>query len=122
MEENEIITSEMSIEERLNLIEFRQELLFYNSEVDRLLFEYWINRKQYVDIMDLMDKIRQNIINGIEVSRSGYENKVYKIVERLEGDYHFCEYIAQAFMNEERWTEVFPALYGKMPKYDELFD
>ncbi len=30
----------MSLEVKLDYIEFRQELLFYNSELDKMLFEY----------------------------------------------------------------------------------
>ena len=37
----------MEIMERLDLIEFRQELLFNNSETDRSIFEYGLTRKQY---------------------------------------------------------------------------
>ena len=33
-----------------------------------------------------------------------------------------CEYLARAFMDEGRWDEVFPALYGDMPKYNYLKD
>ena len=41
--------------ERLDLIEFRQELLFNNTGIDRSMFEYGITRKQYQSIMNLMD-------------------------------------------------------------------
>ncbi len=29
----------------------------------------------------------------------------------------FCEYLAQSFMEDGRWEEVFATLYGEMPKY-----
>ena len=31
-------SKDMTLEERLDYIEFRQELLFYNSEVDRIVW------------------------------------------------------------------------------------
>lgn len=110
-------SKDMTLEERLDYIEFRQELLFYNSEVDRMLFEYKITHPQYTKIMDLMDEYRRKIDNNEEVSHGLFEDSIYKIVTHLEGDYHFCEYITRAFMNEGRWEEVFPALYGDMSKY-----
>lgn len=110
-------TSNMSIEERLEFIEFRQELLFNDSEVDRMLFEYNITRSQYVSIMDLMDDYRKKIGNKEKVSHGSFERSIYHIVDHLEGNYHFCEYITRAFMNAGRWEEVFPALYGDMTKY-----
>ena len=47
-----------SLEERLDFIEFRQQLLFTNSDLDRLIFEYEITHSEYRGIMDLMDQIR----------------------------------------------------------------
>lgn len=113
-------SKEMSIEDRLEFIEFRQELLFNNTEVDRMLFEYNITQDQYIRIMDVMDEYRKMIIEGKETSHGKFEEKIYGIIDHLHGNYHFCEYISRAFMNEGRWEEVFPALYGDLPKYKGL--
>lgn len=40
----------MTVEERLDLIEFRQELLFENSDFTRTLFNYGVTRQQYKEI------------------------------------------------------------------------
>lgn len=109
-----------TIEERLSFIEFRQELLFNNSELDRMLFEYEITRAEYRRIMDLMDSIRVKIDKGQAVSTNEFESEMYSIVPSHSGDYHMCEYFARAFMDEGRWEEVFPALYGHMAKYKYL--
>lgn len=106
-----------SIEERLDYIEFRQRLLFDNDDVSRLLFEYEITHDEYTKIMDLMDEYRKKIENKESVSNDIFEEKIYSIVPSKFGDYHFCEYIAKAFMESRRWEEVFPALYGDMLKY-----
>lgn len=113
-------SKEMSLDERLDFIEFRQELLFNDTEVDRLLFEYNITQTQYRNIMDLMDEYRTAIESHKRVFHSTFEQSVYGIVEHLEGDYHFCEYTTRAFKNEGRWEEVFLNLYGNMPKYKGL--
>lgn len=113
-------SKEMDLDERLDFIEFRQELLFNNTEVDRLLFEYNITQNQYKEIMDLMDEYRKDIECGKKVFHGAFEQRVYDIAEHLEGDYHFCEYLTRAFKNEGRWEEVFIKLYGDMPKYKGL--
>lgn len=110
----------MNLDERLDFIEFRQELLFSNTEVDRLLFEYKITHDQYREIMDLMDEYRVAIESGEKVFHTSFEQSVYGIVKHLEGNYHFCKYLTRAFMNEGRWEEVFINLYGDMPKYKGL--
>lgn len=50
------------LDKRLDYIEFRQELLFENTDLTRLLFEYEIDRKQYKKIMDLMEAYRKSWI------------------------------------------------------------
>lgn len=117
-----MIRSFDTIEEHLDFIEFRQQLLFENSDVDRLLFEYEITQSEYRKIMDLMDQMRKKLDKQEEVSHGEFESNIYDIVPTHKGDYHMCEYIARAFMDERRWEEVFPALYGDMPKYRYLRD
>ncbi len=109
-----------TIEERLDYIEFRQTLLFDNDSVSRLLFEYEITHNEYIKIMDLMDDYRTKIGNGESVNSGTFETQIYQIVPSRQSDYHFCEYISKSFMDEGRWEEVFPALYGDNPKYSYL--
>ena len=110
-----------TIDERLDYIEFRQRLLFDNDSVSRLLFEYELTHSEYTDIMDLMDKYREMIDRKESVYSGTFEDEIYNIVPSHNGDYHFCEYITKAFMDNGRWEEVFPALYGDNPKYSYLF-
>ena len=109
-----------SIEEELQFVEFRQELLFNNTGIDRLLFEYEITQEEYRQIMNLMDEMRNKLDNHQEIYHGTFEEKMYEIVPSHYGDYHMCEYIAREFMDAGRWEEVFPALYGDMPKYQYL--
>lgn len=105
---------------RLDYIEFRQTLLFDGDSVSRLLFEYELTNEEYTQIMDLMDKYREMIDLKESVNSSTFEDEIYNIVPSHRGDYHFCEYITRAFMDNGRWEEVFPALYGDNPKYSYL--
>lgn len=105
------------IEERLEFIEFRQELLFNNSNLDRILFEYKITRRQYEGIMDIMDKYRDNLKDKITICKEKFEEEIYNEVPHIKMNYHFCESIARAFMEQGRWEEVFPAIYGDLAKY-----
>lgn len=110
------------IEKRIEQIEFRQQLLFDNDEVSRLLFEYNITKQQYNSIMDIMDIYRTKIGKKEDVSYHSFENEIYKVIPEHDGDYHMCEYIARAFMDAGRWEEVFKVLYSKMPKYRSIMD
>lgn len=107
----------MTLEEKVDLLEFQMELLFNNTEVDRFIYESKLTREQYRSVMDLMDIMRNKINAGDEVHHYDFESAIYELVPQKDGDYHFCELIAQLFAEEHRWEEVFPALYGDMPKY-----
>lgn len=109
-----------TIDERLDYIEFRQRLLFDNDSVSRLLFEYELTHNEYTKIMDLMDEYRNKIENKESVYSGKFEKEIYQIVPSRNNDYHFCEYIAKAFMDNGRWEEVFPILYSDNPKYSYL--
>lgn len=108
------------IMKRLDFIEFRQQLLFDDDDLSRLLFEYKITHDQYQQIMDLMQHYREKIEQGESVSSAKYETEIYNIVPEHKGDYHMCEFLALEFRNGHRWEEVFDALYGNSPKYSYL--
>ncbi|UKS25007.1 DUF1878 domain-containing protein [Paenibacillus sp. HWE-109] len=105
------------LEERLNFIEYRQELLFEDSRTSRIYFEYKITREQSGKIADLFDEYRNLIESKEKVTHHGLETKMYNIVPQLEHNYHFVESVAQAFYESGSWEEVFETLYGSMPKY-----
>ena len=114
----------MNLEERVEQLEFQveqlefqNELLFHNSNIDRYIFETKLTREEYHSIMDLMDQYRKKIESGEKVSHATFEEGIYQRVPKKNGDYHFCELIAKLFAEDGRWEEVFPALYGDMPKY-----
>lgn len=108
------------LQQKVLHLEFRQDLLMCDTNTNRVLLDYNITKEQYESIMDVMDEIRDKLSkNPKEVNNADFETKVEAIVNR-QGDYHFCEYIAKAFMDDDRWEEVFQALYGDMPKYKYL--
>lgn len=110
----------MNLEERIAQLEFQIELLFSNTDIDRIFFETKITRAQYRAIMDLMDTFRSKLDTGKSVNHYDFESAVYKIVPEQNGNYHFCESIAKLFAENNQWDEVFPALYGNMPKYSGI--
>ena len=105
------------IMERLDFIEFRQQLLFDNDDVSRSIFEYGLTREQYKRIMDLMQDYRERIERGEKCGHGGFEQAMYEIVPDHRDDYHMCEELVKGFRDENRWEEVFDNLYGEMPKY-----
>ena len=106
-----------TLSEKIDFIIFRQQLLFSNDEVSRILFENEVNEQESRAIMDLMDSYREKLSCGDPASHSQFESEVYSIVPHLKGDYHFCEMLSKAFHDDGRLVEVFPALYGGLPKY-----
>ena len=112
----------MTLEERVEQLEFQVQLLFTNTDRDRFLFETNVTNKQYKQLMDLMEAYRKKIDNGQEVHHGTFEEEVGRIVPEHNYDYHFCEQIARLFMEDGRWAEVFPALYGDMPKFQHLVE
>jgi len=110
-----------SMEDKIEHLEFKLNLIFHESNINRLLFEYDITEKQYSLIMTLMDEIEEKINKEVSISNSEYETKLGEITEK-EGDYHFAEYIARAFWEDERWASVFPYLYGDFPKYKHIIN
>ena len=70
--------------------------------------------------MDLMDILREKIDRKEEVSSIDYESEITKI--NNDCDYHDAEIIAKLFMEEGRWEEVFPALYGNSMKYKHYLE
>ena len=98
------------------------------SGIERTFREYKITKDEQRKIMDVMDKYRALISNGESVHNADFENDIISI---FGGDipamrhspaieYHFCEYVAKDFMEDGRWEEVFPALYGDFPKYSGI--
>lgn len=106
------------LKKEIEKMKFRFELKQVDSNVNDVLYDYDIDREQYGKIMDLMDEYRKCIDANKEVSHSVFEAQIKKIVP--DYDYHFAEFMTQAFMNDGRWEEVFPALYGNMAKYRGL--
>lgn len=102
----------MNLEERIAQLEFQVELLFSNTEIDRLFFERKITREQYHAIMDLMDTFRSKLDDGACIHHYDFERAIYEIVPERNGDYHFCESIAKLFAENQQWDEIYHALYG----------
>ncbi|MBT2606656.1 DUF1878 domain-containing protein [Bacillus sp. ISL-53] len=108
--------------ERLDFIEFRQQLLFDNDELSRLLFEHEVTREQYGNILNLFDSLREQADNNETLSSSGYESSIYRIVPQQDHNYHFAESVAQTLHTAGRYEEVFEGLYKDSPKFQSYFE
>ncbi|MEH7076966.1 DUF1878 domain-containing protein [Neobacillus drentensis] len=119
--DNEMMLQKIKeLEETIEFLNFRQDLLFSNTSVDRTLYEYNITKQQYNYIMDLMDKYREKIGNKEKVSHGVFEDEMYDIVVQHSGNYHFVESLTRAFWENDRWEEVFDELYRVLPKYQNI--
>lgn len=113
---------EQKLMERLDFIEYRQELLFDNSRFSRLMFDYKVTREQHSALMDLFEEYRKAIEKGETLSSPRYERRIGEIVPQNKHDYHFAEFIAKNLHEEGRFEEVFEALYGKSPKFKSYLE
>ncbi|MGX9157129.1 DUF1878 domain-containing protein [Priestia megaterium] len=108
---------EKELQERLDLIEFRQELLFSNDSFSRLLFEHNVTREQHRNLMDLFQSLREKIDNGERVSSTHYESRISEVIPQEQYNYHFAEFVAKTLHEEGRFEEVFESAYGDSPKF-----
>ena len=111
----------MEINDRLDNIEFRMDLLRDGSPFSQYLYDCKITQKQLDALYDLMDELQEKVDKGMEISSASYETKALRIVDNRTLDYHFCELFARLLWEDERYVEVFPALYGHLPKFKHLF-
>lgn len=123
----------MTLEQRINVLEkenlalrkeldntnFKLKLLFDNDPVSRFVFEMNYSQEQYNAIMDLMDEMRNKLDNNEKITSSDFEYRYQQVTG--DSDYHSAEIITRLFMEDRRWEEVFPALYGKFQKYQTYF-
>lgn len=95
------------------------------TEVEKTFKMYNVTKEEQRRIMDVMDKYRELIADGNTVSRVQFESDIESVfggfipasTHNPPIEYHFCEFIAKEFMEDGRWEEVFPTLYGELPKY-----
>lgn len=110
------------LKERLDFIEFRQELLFINDRFSRLMFQDGASRFQYDSLIELFESCLYELETGGSITNSSYETKVNEILPRHKRDYHFAEKMALELYEDGMYTEVFEALYGDSSKYRSHFE
>lgn len=111
----------MGIEERLDFVEFRMDMLRESTEFSKFIYDCEITREQLKELYDVMDKYRGKIDNSEAVSSAEYEFEVLQIVDNRRLDYHFCESFARLLWEEKRYEEVFITLYKDSQKFHNLF-
>lgn len=98
MEVLELYEKYKKLEERISQLEFREEFLRYENNINSLVLDYNITREEYSKIMDVMDEMRSEIDNHKEVSNADFENKIIGIFggdiaaakRSVPIEYHFC--------------------------------
>lgn len=110
------------IMERLDDLEFRQDLLFENTGMSRFALEHKLTRNEYKALMDLMEEYQNKIDRKEKCTNAAFEQSVYKILPSIKVDYHVCEDMVRILYEEGRWVDVFTTLYANMPKYSAVDD
>ncbi len=112
----------MDIEERLDFIEFRMDLLREGTELSKFLYDHNVTKSKIDQLYDTMDYFREQIDAGKSVSSGDYEYRILKIMDDKKVDYHFCESFARILWEDGRYEEVFETLYKGFPKFEHLFN
>lgn len=112
----------MDINERLNDIDFKMELLREGTEFSLYLYDCEITRDQRNALLDIMDRLSADISKGKAVSSARYESDVLKVVDDRKHDYHFCELFAKLLWEDRRYEDVFETLYGNSLKYQDIIN
>jgi hypothetical protein len=112
----------MDINERMDYIDFRMNLMREGTDFAKYIYDCEITEEQLKRMYDIMDSYRTRIDNREEVSSVEYEADILSIVDRMKHDYHFCESFARLLWEDERYEEVFEALYKDSQKFYHLFN
>lgn len=113
---------DIDIIKRFDFIEFRQNLLFSNTGLDRLLFEYEITRKQYNSLKDLMNNYEVLISKNVEVNHKQFEQDIYDIVTQHSENTYFVESLVLEFYKQGIYKTVFTSLYARMDKFKSFLN
>lgn len=108
------------LKKEVEYLNFRIGLVASKTHVNQILYEYDVNQIQYNAIMDVMDDVRKELDAHRKYDHATFEQRIKEIFPDRDDpryDYHFAEDIARAFMEDGRWEEVFPSLYGNVPKF-----
>lgn len=114
--------SDQKILERLDFIEFRQQLLFTDKPFDRLIFEYNVTRPQLDSIYSLFDSLRDKIESGEGLGKVNYEAEIYRLVPQCKDNFHFAEELARTLHEDYSYEEVFEALYDHAIKFKSYLE
>lgn len=94
--------------------------------VEKMRETFHITEDTYKKIMDLMDEVRTEIDAGNEYSLFTFERKMKQIVRAPAGDpeydYYMVREVAEAFLLDGRWEEVFLTLYKDEPSQKSFIE
>ena len=91
--------------QKLDFIEFRQELLFRNTDLDRLIFENKFTRLQYEEIVQLMDMFN----NKEDITKDEFENTILTVLRTDNKDLPMK--IAYSFLKQNKYIKIISNLY-----------
>ena len=102
----------ISLEERVEILEFHISLLQSLVDPDRapflyLVFESRLSKEQLDAIYILMDEVRDGIQEGNPMDHGDFEQRIYDIVPSRSGSYHFAESIVSTLNQEHKYTAVY---------------
>ncbi len=66
-----------------------------------------LTKEQVEKIFDLMDEASTSVLNGKPMRHVDFEKRVYELVPKHSGDYHFAESIVKTLNDTGQYTDVY---------------
>ena len=109
-----------TLEERLDFIEFRQELLLYAIEdhFSRDLFEYELTEGEYEALNELVEDINTKVDNGEKIDGAYYVHRIMEIVPFIDEPQDFLYFLAEDDY-EDDWLAAYHAIYDDEEEDEE---
>ncbi|UJF14999.1 hypothetical protein LZ578_08260 [Jeotgalibaca sp. MA1X17-3] len=97
----------MNVENEIKQLKHQVQLLYSNTPVDRLFFEFDITTEQWHLLDDLMKEYSRLIHFEQRVSQSDFKEKIMKIVSHLNEDDLFYELLEELSYESKYYVSVF---------------
>lgn len=84
--------------------------------------DYNVTVEELNSVKTIFDDYFRKFMSGQQVERTSFSDSIGAVLPNLTGIIvtYFAENIAKAFLHEGKWTDLFWALYGDIPKYKVL--
>jgi tetrahydromethanopterin S-methyltransferase subunit B len=100
------------LKKRVDELEDKVHRLLQISDPERHPFTYLtvemdLTKEQVAKLFDLMDEASKSLLSGKPMHHVEFEKRVYEMVPKYNGDYHFAESIIRTLNDTGQYTDVY---------------